>query len=123
MSIYVFYSYIFGKNTKNPAAFSRMWIRQTFTPFCKCRFACVCYLHKMFVIALSHIHASAAYRSRIYENFDTPRSEPYFARATYVPRTCDVPATFPLRIRDVSVFVWNFTFVCTAYHGVCFTYV
>ena len=46
-------------------------------------------------IALSHIHVSAAYRSRIYENVDTPRSEPYFARATYVPRTCDVPATFP----------------------------
>ena len=31
-------------------------------------------------IALSHIHVSAAYRSRIYENVDTPRSEPYFAR-------------------------------------------
>ena len=54
--------------------------------------------------ALSHIHVSAAYRSRIYENFDTPMSEPYFARATYVLRTCDVPATFLLRIRDVSVF-------------------
>ena len=47
------------------------------------------------IIALSHIHVSAAYRSRIYQNIDTPRSEPYFARATYVPRTCDVPATFP----------------------------
>ena len=47
------------------------------------------------IIALSLIHVSAAYRSRIYENFDTPRSGPYFARATYVPRTCDVPATFP----------------------------
>ena len=39
-------------------------------------------------IALSHIHVSAACRSRIYENVDTPRSEPYFARdfarATYV---------------------------------------
>ena len=75
------------------------------------------------LIALSHIHVSAAYRSRIYENVDTPRSEPYFARETYVPRTCDVPATFPLRIRDVSVFVWNFTFVCTAYQCVCATYV
>ena len=74
-------------------------------------------------IALSHIHVSAAYRSRIYENVDTPRSEPYFARETYVPRTCDVPATFPCRIRDVSVFVWNFTFVCTAYQCVCATYV
>ena len=52
-----------------------------------------------------------------------PRSEPYFARETYVPRTCDVPATFPWRIRDVSVFVWNFTFVCTAYQCVCATYV
>ena len=67
------------------------------------------------LIALSHIRVSAAYRSHIYKNFDTPRSEPYFARATYVPRTCDVPATFQWRIRDVSVFVWNFTFVCTAY--------
>ena len=75
------------------------------------------------LIALSHIHVSAAYRSRIYENVDTPRSEPYFARETYVPRTCDVPATFPWRIRDVSVFVWNFTFVCTAYQCVCATYV
>ena len=65
------------------------------------------------LIALSHIHVSAAYRSRIYENVDTPRSEPYFARETYVPRTCDVSATFPWRIRDVSVFAWNFTFVCT----------
>ena len=74
-------------------------------------------------IALSHIHVSAAYRSRIYENVDTPRSEPYFARATYVPRTCDVPATFPWRIRDVSVFVWNFTFVFMAYQCVCATYV
>ena len=57
------------------------------------------------LIALSHIHVSAAYRSRIYENFDTPRSEPYFSRATYVPRTCDVPATFQWRIYDVSVVV------------------
>ena len=56
------------------------------------------------VIALSHIHVSAAYRSRIYESFDTPRSEPYFVRATYVPRTCDVPVTFPRMkcMRDVS---------------------
>ena len=77
----------------------------------------------LFLIALSHIHVSGAYRSRIYENVDTPRSEPYFARETYVPRTCDVPATFPWRIRDVSVFVWNFTFVCTAYQCVCATYV
>ena len=48
------------------------------------------------------------------------RGMSYFARATYLPRTCDVPATFPWRIRDVSVFVWNFTFVCTAYQGVCY---
>ena len=56
------------------------------------------------VIALSHIHVSAAYRSRIYKSFDTPRSEPYFVRATYVPRTCDVPVTFPRMkcMRDVS---------------------
>ena len=80
-------------------------------------------LDVLYVIALSHIHVSAAYRSRIYENVDTPRSEPYFARETYVPRTCDVPATFLWRIRDVSVFVWNFTFVCTAYQCVCATYV
>ena len=52
----------------------------------------------LFLLALSHIHVSAAYRSRIYENFDTPRSEPYGARATYVPRSCDVPAMFPWRI-------------------------
>ena len=75
------------------------------------------------LIALSHIHVPAAYRSRIYENVDTPRSQPYFARETYVPHTCDVPATFLWRIRDVSVFVWNFTFVCTAYQCVCATYV
>ena len=52
---------------------------------------------------VSHIHVSAAYRLRIYENFDTPRSEAYFVHATYVPRTCDVPVTFPWRISDVSV--------------------
>ena len=75
------------------------------------------------LIALSHIHVSAAYRSRIYENVDTPRSEPYFARETYVPRTCDVPATFPWRIRDVSVFVWNFTFVSMRMYYVRVTYV
>ena len=80
-------------------------------------------VNRVNVKALSHIHVSAANRSRIYENVDTPRSEPYFARETYVPRTCDVPATFPWRIRDVSVFVWNFTFVCTAYQCVCATYV
>ena len=77
----------------------------------------------IFLIALSYIHVSAAYRSRIYENFDTPSTEPYFVRATYVPRTCDIPATFPWRISDVSVFVWNFNFVCTAYQGICATYV
>ena len=69
------------------------------------------------------MNVSAAYCSRINENIDTPRSEPYFARATYVTRTCDVPVTFPWRISDVSVFVLNFTFVCTAYQGVCATYV
>ena len=72
---------------------------------------------------LSHTHVSAAYRSRIYENCDTPRSEAYFVQATCVPRTCDVPATFMWRISDVSVLVWNFAFVCTAYQGVCATYV
>ena len=46
------------------------------------------------IIALSHIQISAVYRSRIYENLDTPKSEPYFVQATYVPRTCDVPAKF-----------------------------
>ena len=79
--------------------------------------------NSLILIALSHIHVSAAYSSRIYENVDTPRSGSYFARETYVPRMCDVPATFPWRIRDVSVFVWNFTFVCTAYQCVCATYV
>ena len=53
------------------------------------------------VIALSHIHVPAAYRSRIYDNFDTPRSEAYFVQATYVPHTCDVTATFPWRVSDV----------------------
>ena len=48
-------------------------------------------------------------------NFDAPKSEAYFLQATYIPRTCDVPAPFPWRISDVSVFVWNFTFVCMAY--------
>ena len=77
----------------------------------------------VFLKPLSHIHVSAAYRSRIYENCDTPRSETYFVQATYVPRTCDVPATFLWRISDVSVLVWTFSFVCTAYQGVCATYV
>ena len=72
---------------------------------------------------LSHIHVSAAYRSRIYENCDTPRSETYFVQSTYVPRTCDVPATFLWHISDISVLVWNFSYVCTAYQGVCATYV
>ena len=53
------------------------------------------------VIALSHIHVPAAYRSRIYDNFDTPRSEAYFVQATYVPHTCDVTAKFPWRVSDV----------------------
>ena len=48
----------------------------------------------MFYEALSHIYVSAAYRSRIYANFETLRPEPKFVRATYVPCTCDVPATF-----------------------------
>ena len=52
----------------------------------------------MMVIALSHIHVSAAYRSRIYENVDTPRSEPYCAREAY-----HVRVTFLLRSRGVSV--------------------
>ena len=43
---------------------------------------------------------------------DTPRSETYFVQATYVPRTSYVTATFTWRFSDVSVFVWNFTFVC-----------
>ena len=75
------------------------------------------------VIALSHIYVPAAYRSCIYENFDMPRSEAYFVQATYVPRTSYVTATFTWRVNDVSVFVWNFTVVCTAYQGVCATYV
>ena len=36
----------------------------------------------------------------------------HFVQVTYVQRT-----------RDVSVFVWCFTFVCTAYQAVCATYV
>ena len=75
------------------------------------------------VIALSHIYVPAAYRSCIYENFDTPRFEAYFVQATYVPRTSYVTATFTWRFNDVSVFVWNFTFVCTVHQGVCATYV
>ena len=61
-------------------------------------------------IPLLHLHVSASYRSRISENFDTPRSEEYFVQATYVPRTCDVPATFMWRISGVSVFVLEFHF-------------
>ena len=74
------------------------------------RFLCV------HLIAPSRIHVPAAYRLRIYKNVNTKRSEAYFVQATYVPRTCDVIATFPWRISDVSVFVWNFTFVHM--HGV-----
>ena len=44
-----------------------------------------CLNQRLSVIALLHIHVSAAYRSRIYDNVDTPRSEPYqFVQATYV---------------------------------------
>ena len=50
------------------------------------------------IIVLSHIYVPAAYRSRIYENFDTPRSDAYFVQATYVPRT-----SLLLRSRRVSV--------------------
>ena len=57
---------------------------------------------------MSHIHVSVAYRSRIYENFDTPRSETYFVQSTYVPRTCDIPETFLWHTSDVPVFVWDF---------------
>ena len=71
----------------------------------------------------SSVTHPAAYRSCIYENFDTPGSEAYFVQATYVPRTSYVTATFTWRVSDVSVFVWNFTFVCTVYQGVCATYV
>ena len=85
---------------------------------------CTCYeFLSAHIKPLSHIHVSAAYRSRIYESCDTPRSEAYFVHATYVPRTCDVSATFLWRISDVSVLVWNFSFVCTAYQGVCAAYV
>ena len=59
------------------------------------------------LIALSHIHVSAGYRSHIYEHFDTLRSEPNFVRATYAPCTYDVPATFTWRNSDVSLFVWK----------------
>ena len=83
-------------------------IRSSYSSYAEVlRFLCV------HLIALSHIHVSAAYRSRIYENVDTPRSEPYFARETYVHRTCDVPATFPWRIRDVSTaYVLRSIFIC-----------
>ena len=67
------------------------------------------------VIALSHIHVSAVYRSRICESFDTTRSESNFVRATYVPRTCDVPVTFPRMkyMRDVSTaYVLRSIFIC-----------
>ena len=79
----------------------------------------IAWIIRFILIALSHIHVSAVYCLCIYENFDTPRSEPYFVRATYVPHTCDIPATFPWRISDVSLFLWNFTFVCTVYQGMC----
>ena len=91
--------------------------------YCNIKQFILCGMDIRVLTALSHIHVSAAYRSRIYENVDTPRSEPYFARETYVPRMCDVPAMFPWRICDVSVFVWNFTFVCTAYQCVCATWI
>ena len=59
------------------------------------------------VIALSHIYVPAAYRSRIYENFDTPRSEAYFVQATYgvSRRMCYVRVLYVWRMkctRDVS---------------------
>ena len=39
-----------------------------------------------------------------------PRSGPYFVRATYVPRTCDVPASFPGVSVTYLYSAWNFTF-------------
>ena len=50
------------------------------------------------IIALSHIRVSAAYRSCMDENNDTPRSEAYFVLATYVSRTCDIPVAYQGRI-------------------------
>ena len=57
------------------------------------------------VKALSYSRISGISLTYLYENFDTPRSEAYFVRATYVPRKYDVPAKFPWRISDVPVFV------------------
>ena len=65
-------------------------------PWC-CHGACRCV-----PILLSHIYVPAAYRSCIYENFDTPRSEAYFVQATYVPRTSYVTATFTWHVSDVA---------------------
>ena len=60
---------------------------------------------------------TAAYRSRIYGNLDTPTSQPYFVQSTYVPHMCDVPATFPWRFSDVSVFSMEFHF---RMYGMCY---
>ena len=52
-----------------------------------------------FIIALSHIHVSAAYRSRIYENFDTRGLN----RILLERRMYHVRVTFLLHSRGVSV--------------------
>ena len=60
----------------------------------------------------------------IYAVYKTSRSCDVVSKSSSCPYLgSDVPATFMWRIHDVSVFVWNFTFVCTAYQGVCATYV
>ena len=62
------------------------------------------YFTQVCVMLLSHLYISPAYHSRIQEIFDMRRSEVYFVQAWYV-------------------FEWNFTFMSTAYQGVCAMYV
>ena len=50
--------------------------------------------HDQLLIALSHIHVSAAHRWRIYENVETPGSEAYFVQARYVSCSCYVPVAY-----------------------------
>ena len=54
-------------------------------------------------LALSHIYVPAAYRSCIYENFNTPRSEAYFVQATYV-QSIDIIVRHFRKLIDFNVF-------------------
>ena len=48
--------------------------------------------------SVTHSRVSGVLLAYLWKFRYAERFEPHFARATYVPRTCDVPSTFPWRI-------------------------